>query len=751
MSKALPLLSSLILLALLAITSWGASLTAVNHNLHVYFSKQNQAYILDKKLRNDFPEDDIFIVMFEGETLLEDQFITKLHSAIQKIQSLANIDRVLSITTVDQIQGTEDGFQTAPLFDVNKDFELTPEERKNKILRDRFAPGSLISKDGKALALVLRPQKDSDSGKQNTLRNASLDILKQEGVAEFITAISGPSEMTYVQFGSMQDSLKIFIPLAVLINLALISWMFPRLLIIIPTFIIIGISSALPVMLLGMLGYEFTMIHTMIPSLMSALCVSGIVHYLNKVKYYSGLGYLPHERAYKGRKDVFIPSGFAALTTIAGLASLALSPIPPIESFGVVTAISLTFTFFITMVLFPPILAFWDNQKPWKQGHAIDALMDKLTQICADFAIRKAGYIIAITLITMVIALPAVLNVKVETDVFKFFDQDHRINVETKKIEETLAGTLTLDILIEGDQLESLKNSDVLKKMLELQTWLEALPEVDRTMSHAELIEDMNWAFHGEDEAYRNIPQDQNLINQYLFIYDANDLYEYVNYDFNAAHIGINLNIHETGKIRKVIDEIKAHITQNPIDGVTMEVTGFGTLYASLSDLVVQTQLMSLLVSLVVITAFMFITFRSFSGGLLCMFPNISPIFAVFTLMGILSIWLDVGTAMIASIGVGIAVDDTIHLYHVYSHRKRAGCSTVLSLMRAYQHSGSSITATTFILASQFLVIGLSDFLPTRNFGLLSAISIITALIFDLLVLPALIIVIDRIKGTKGK
>ena len=162
------------------------------------------------------------------------------------------------------------------------------------------------------------------------------------------------------------------------------------------------------------------------------------------------------------------------------------------------------------------------------------------------------------------------------------------------------------------------------------------------------------------------------------------------------------------------------------------------------------TQLYSLSIAISVIFVFMILVFRSLKHGLLCMVPNLSPILIVFMTMGLFGIWLDVGTAMIASVGVGIAVDDTIHFYSAYLRRKKAGNSMAYSLMRAYQHEGRAIIITSIILATQFFIIGLSDFLPTRNFGLLSGLNIVTVLIYDLVVLPALIVVIYNFKQKRN-
>jgi predicted RND superfamily exporter protein len=133
---------------------------------------------------------------------------------------------------------------------------------------------------------------------------------------------------------------------------------------------------------------------------------------------------------------------------------------------------------------------------------------------------------------------------------------------------------------------------------------------------------------------------------------------------------------------------------------------------------------------------------RSFRQALLCMIPNLSPILLIFIFMGIFNIWLDMATAMIASVAVGIAVDDTIHVFHGFIKRYKGGSRPVTSLVRTFNQAGRAVLTTTIILCAQFLVLTTSEFIPTGNFGLLTSIGLVAALLFDLMILPALLILV---------
>ena len=137
---------------------------------------------------------------------------------------------------------------------------------------------------------------------------------------------------------------------------------------------------------------------------------------------------------------------------------------------------------------------------------------------------------------------------------------------------------------------------------------------------------------------------------------------------------------------------------------------------------------------------------RPLSDTLLCAFANGLPILMIFIVMGAAGIHLDMGTMMVASVAAGIAVDDTIHFFHHYKAQRNLGRNPDTAIIAAYERAGRAITLTTVILVAQFGILGFSDFAPSRNFGLLVAIGLASAWIFDMLVLPAAIVARDAPK-----
>ena len=208
----------------------------------------------------------------------------------------------------------------------------------------------------------------------------------------------------------------------------------------------------------------------------------------------------------------------------------------------------------------------------------------------------------------------------------------------------------------------------------------------------------------------------------------------------------MSINVHPANEIAAIMDKLRGYMNEHAPPGLQWEIAGNSRLFADMEELLVKGQVYSLWGALVLIFLLMLLLWRSLGSALLCMIPNLSPILLIFIVMGLFGIWLDMATAMIASVAVGIAVDDTIHVYHGYISRKNAGVRPVQALARTFSHAGRAVVTTTIILSAQFMILVSSLFQPTTHFGLLTSIGLWAALVFDLLLLPAIIILLAKMK-----
>ncbi|MEA3641363.1 MAG: MMPL family transporter [Lamprobacter sp.] len=742
----LPPWIALVILVLLAVVPLAiAALTLkVNNSAEAYIPQQSEAAIFERQLRERFPGDEVLVAAFAGEDLYTDTFFERFEQLVVAMQQHALVERVLAPSTMDHISGTADGFVVEPLLDQSIRSPLDPAEWRARLLSDRFAPGLLVSDDGSLIALAVRPHELEDSLQRLSIETAFLQALEEAGIEAELVAMSGQTPLDAAQLrATLRDSV-IFVPATLIIGLVLIAWLFRRWLALAVALAVIQAGVGTALLMLVLLGQPFTLITAILSPLMVSLSVALLLHWYNAL----AMAMRRSEADVASRSASVLrawtaihrPAFLTALTTAAGLISLSMSEIPPIHALGQSAAVGVLMLYLIVAWILPPIFARWDRGDWARSGRGI-SILDAPVAWLRHIGMRYPRWVLLITLLLLALGAPQVAQVEVESDLFRFFRDDHPITQSNQVLTERLSGVTALEVVFEAPARDALKQVEVLRQLQAFREWISERPEVDRVTTLVDMIEEMHWGFHAEDPDYRRLPDQSDLIAQYLFIYDGQDLYELVDRDFRITRVLLNLNVNGSSKINAMIADIREHLDQQALGALTFEIAGFGRLFGDQERLLVEGQIRGLMLAVGLIFLLMAVIWRSVPAALLCMVPNLSPILVIFIVMGLFGIWLDMATAMITGIAVGIAVDDTIHVYHGYRSRRLRGLSPVWALARTYQHAGRAVTATTLILSAQFLLLTSSPFVPTTEFGLLTALGLVTALLFDLLVLPALLMV----------
>jgi predicted RND superfamily exporter protein/(2Fe-2S) ferredoxin len=736
------LLALAIVVALHLWGAWAALGLRLNNSIEVYYPAASPAVQLRSELRRSFPTDEVLTVLLRGPDLYSATFNARLAQLVRNLSRDPLVDRVTTVTSMERIAATEDGFAVGWLIDPARDAASAPQALRERVLADRFAPGLVASRDGRYVAVVVRPKLLDQTAQRQALKRATWAAIAAAGLAGHVVADAGPVSMDVAQLESILGDTIAFVPVTVALGLGLLWWVVGR---VRPVAIGALAMSTVVVPSVGAIaaaGQPYTMATAILPSLLSAYTMATLLHLYAAVQrgYAAGLGRA--QAIDRALDETRRPGLYNVLTTGAGLLSLLLVPIPPVRVFGVAGALGTALVFVTVYVLVPALLRRWDGPA-WPSRKSGMGRLGRLASRWALFSMRHPKALIAAALACVLAGVPAVLRVQVESDVTAFFAPQHEVTRHTRLVESKLSGVTTLEISLRGAGRDSLQRLQALQAMRDLQRWLEELPEVDRTVSMADIVEEMHWAMNGEQPQYRTLPGSDRLLRQYLLIYDGRDLYELVDRDFSHARIVVSLNVHGTQAITRVIARIREHAAARPLPGLALDIGGQGRMFADQVDLLVTGQVNSFAGAFAQIFLLMCVLWRSPRAAAVCLLPNLAPLFFVFVLMGMAGISLDLATVMIASLVLGITIDDTIHLYHNYRRRRRAGASPVFAIARSFEASGRAVLATSVLLISQFALLGLSDFVPTSNFGVMTAVGLAAGQLFELLLLPALLLVMD--------
>ncbi len=720
-----------------------------NNSPEVYVPHDAPAAQLERSLRAEFPNDENLIALFDGPDVYSETFLSALHRVVQRLEQHPLVDRVFSVTTIDHIAGSVDGFTVEKLIDPERLAELTPSERQTRILSDRFAPGILATKDGSALAIVVRPKKLEKSSQRAAVESVFHDAIRAERLEHYLIAVAGPVPLDAAELQSMLQDGARFTPLVVALGLLLLYWVVGRLVPVLVGAVAMSTVVVSGVALVAALNQPYTLVTVMVPTLLAAYTVANLLHLYAALLRLRNSREDHQTRILRALREVHNPTFYNVLSTMAGMISLTLISIPPIRIFGLASAFGVALIYLVQFYLLPPLLLKWDR-KPWPASGSGFSWTRRISHGLSTYSMRHAGWIVAVLFLSTLLAAPQVGKVVSETDLLKFFDDEHPLTRATNLIEKRLLGVTTLEIVVDASVRDAFKKVDTLKQLKMVQVWSKSLPEVDHTTSMMDIVEEMNWAFHNEDPAYRALPDNDKMLSQLLLIYDGKDLNDVVNREYQRTRILLNLNVHGANSIQAVIEKINAHLAQVESPGLRWQIGGYGRLFSDQEDLLVIGQERSFVGAFGQIFLMMLLLWRSLPAAIIGMLPNLAPLFFVFVLMGSAGIYLDMATVLIAGVVLGITVDDTIHFFHNYLERRKAGCSAVFALARSFDTSGRAVVAISLLLVVQFMLLATSHFQPTAHFGLLASTGLLAGQILELLLLPALIVLWSRL-GTKPR
>jgi hypothetical protein len=330
-----------------------------------------------------------------------------------------------------------------------------------------------------------------------------------------------------------------------------------------------------------------------------------------------------------------------------------------------------------------------------------------------------------------------------ESNWFNDFSDSVPVKADTLRIDETMGGLSNLILLFDGGEPGSIIEPAALREIDRIQTWANQEDLVRKSYSITDIIKDLNQTFHANDPDYYTIPESRELIAQYLILYESaggDEAYELVSSDYQRAQLELRLGMSSTAEVVLLKDRIENELALHPLTESTLEVTGVAALWLKLVGLIVTSQTQGFLVAFFTIAALMCGLLGSVKTGLICMVPNLVPVFLTLGVMGWMEIPLDYSKVFIAAVAMGIAVDDTIHLVLRFRHEFSLCGQYSKALRAALIDVGRALIITSISLIAGFQVLQLSVMDSSATQGILLSTTILAALIADFLLMPALIL-----------
>jgi diguanylate cyclase (GGDEF)-like protein len=445
-----------------------------------------------------------------------------------------------------------------------------------------------------------------------------------------------------------------------------------------------------------------------------------------------------------------LPTIIAVGTTLVGIGSLMVTPIGAIRQFSAFAGLGILALLLSVMTFFPCLLVLaWPiirKRRPDTFECLVSpALVDRLVYWVFN---RRPILFIVLALLALV-AAAGIFRIQVETNPLSYFRENTAIRRQVDDIHRHLSGSFPLHLEIRGSEEDWFLSLAALRTLADHQRFLGSVPGVDKTLSFADHLMLVNYVTNRFDPAYYTLPDTdieiRMLVNQFKSLLGRDVLARYVSADFSTANITMLTRLSSCRGFMAAEEMIRSYCRHRQTGGVAFHVTGFGMVMSLGSRHLVTGQVWSLLLTIGMVFALIHMMFLSVRIGAIAMAANLFPILVSFGAMGWLGIDLSMGTCLIASIVVGLAVDDTIHFLARYRLAYLQEMDSQAAMRTTLVQLGRPIISTSVAVSAGFSILMLSSFTPTAVFGMLMMLAMLSALSGSLVILPVLLSTVSPI------
>ncbi|MCO4781458.1 MAG: MMPL family transporter [Candidatus Cloacimonetes bacterium] len=696
----------------------------------------------ERRFGND---DNIVVVMRSPSGIFDKSSAETLIKLSEEMWHLPDVIRVDSLSNYNWTHAEEDDLMVEPM--LPDDMELTQElldQRKHESLTDEVLPGYLVSKDGTIALMIatLRPALVKEINYEKVISKSRELLKKYEGKEDHTFGITGGAAVNDAFRESTQKDLSLILPMLIFAVVVILLFIFRNLSGVILPFMVIGFSLLSSLGFAGYMGVKLNNLTSFLPSILIGIGIADSIHILVTWYRYRQSGEDRRQAVYLTLLKDLKPTFLTSLSTSIGFFSLIGSPVVPTINLGLLAGVGSFIAWILTMTLLTPILLLVPIRVSNSKKKEEVLMVSDRTKNYVKFLKRKRPIVLGLFFVMLSTAAFFGLKNEVNSDTFEYFTDDVPLKIANVMIEKHVGWATTLDMVLDSGVKDGIKDPKFLKKAAELQDWIEAQKYVSSATSIVDIVKATNRSLNGDKQEHYKIVDSKEAIAQELFLYTMSlpqgmDLNNRMTLDQQMMRITITWILKTDTESLKAMSDFEAKAKELGLNGY---MAGKYRLWKSLGFSVVYTFFQSIFGALILVSILMVLTLGSTKLGLLSLIPNVAPIIFGGGIMYFSGIFLDIGTALVASVCLGIAVDDTIHLLSGFDHYRKQGFSKEESMGKVLSQTGGALMITTLILVLGFGTYIFGSFVPNVHFGFMVALILSIALITDLTLLPALLL-----------
>ncbi len=723
--------------------------------LTVFFALQLPRAEIDPEFKNMLPKDvearrntdtiedifggtDMLMVLFETDDVLNPETLQRVKNVSRDASHLKGVDKVFSLFEMKNIESEGGWMVVEPAVPKIPGNNQEREELRQDIKENDLVYETVVSADFTVTTVIISVTNEMSDPQ---MVNAVMDVVeKYPGEAR---VRYGGLPYARVEVGKdMQSDLGNFLPFGLVIMLIFLFIAFKQLRGVLLPFGVVIMSIIFGMGLIPIFGWKIMIITILLPVILIAVANDYGIHMIAKYQEdnVKGHQFTRKDLAQRMFRSLAKPIVLTGITTMGGMLCLLSHILTPAKQLAVLAALGIMYALAASLLFIPAVSSLLPIPKPVvhqdeEKKHFLERLLERFGQ----FVPRNPKRIISVFVIVALISAVGIFFIEIDANPENYYDDDHPLVQTTHLINEKFGGSQNIAITVHGD----IKSPEMMNKIDEYEQKLRDMPQIGTTSSIARVVKQMSRALLDKDEEYYDkIPQSRNAIAQYFELYsmsgDPEDFEKMVDFTYENALITGRINTLSTPELRKLKNNVEKMTAG---DEHVSYIGGWGLIFFQLATAIINGQILSLLFAMVLVAIFMILQFRSVTAGAIAAVPLAISLTILFGLMGVLGIELNVATAMLSSIMIGVGIDYTIHFLWRYREERRNGLY-MDAVKTTLTTTGRGITFNALSVIIGFSVLLASNFQPVRFFGFLVFVSIFACLIGALILVPALCLVL---------
>ena len=717
-------------------------LTQLNfqYNIDRFFPANNKHLTFLKKFQERLEPDDNFLLVGveHQKNVFDSSFLGSVHEFGDSLERLPAVQRVTDLTRIKEPVKGPFGFLSVPLIHLDQPERYSSDSAQ--IYKDPRWPNYLISDDAEALAMLVKTQPELPQDSADRFIQHTKELVKDYDFHDTRYAGRTISQVNFVK--KIKQEVIFYVVACNIVLLIILYLIFRRPLGVLVPMMTVVFGMVLFFELLGLLNVPLDIMSTLYPTLMLIIGMSDVIHIMSKYvdELRKGVPRIP--AMHTTIREIGFATLLTSLTTAVGFLALLTSQIPPLKTFGIFAAVGV-FMAYLTVIAFTTmVLVNFDADqlsKPQAAGQQGGGLLGRIF----GWVSRHQRAVWAGSLLALIVFGFGLSQISRNMFMLTSVPEESQIRQDFRFFENKFSGVRPIEIAILPQGNYDINDPAVIREVRKFEEHLTSYEPINHVVSPLTIYRTANKSLsNGKLSAY-HIPEDSSQFRK------INQLLKQRGDGTFAAVMGSQQEMGRiTGKMKDIGSEnVKAlysKIRDYKADNINTSITDFritGKMFLvdKNNDYLIGNLITGLALAFVVVGILMGLLFRQLKMVLISFIPNIIPLIIAGAVMGYFDITLKATTSIIFTIAFGIAVDDTIHFLSRFKLEQLKGASQVMAMRRTFVETGKAISFTTIILLSGFSTLIFSDFTVTYYIGLLIGLTLASALIADLLLMPLLL------------